>query len=357
MRKVPGSRYVDVDFLAIEQRRIFERAWLMVGRSAELAGPGDYVAFKVGDVPVMVLRDQSGTLRAFRNHCRHRGTQLLAEGRGHVKAIRCPYHDWKYALDGRLRHVPGEELFEPLDKASLGLHPLRVSEAIGLIWVNASLEGPSLQQTSGDIFDEVAPYGLGEMTPVHEQWSTVPCNWKALLDNATESYHLTRVHGMTVDKHVTTRPGFRTYGDHYRLTLPIADYPWREWLDAATGRGGPYTPKQKAELHKYVLFPNFLMNVLPYHLTIFQVWPDGPDRCRFFYGFYERRGARGLEWLRVRATWLASRYILREDLAILMRFQDGVRAGRADSHRFHDDERALAHFHDVLTRWTEPEPD
>lgn len=355
MRTVPLSRYTDPGFLAAEQAQVFSRAWLMAAPAWRVAQPGDYVVTDVAGVSVVVLRDLQGEVRAFRNTCRHRGTELLV-GAGNVKAIRCPYHDWKYSLDGRLRHVPGEEHFEPLAKGALGLHSVRVGEACGQVWVTLQDHARDLHASLGGIVEEVAPYGLEDMVPVDERWERLPCNWKALLDNATESYHIPRVHGLSVGRHVTTRPEFSTYGDHSRLTLPIAHYGFRDVLDRLTARGGPYTAKQLGVLHKYVVFPNFLMNVLPYHLTVFQVWPDGPDACRFFYGFYERRGARGLEWLRVRATWAASRWIWREDDAIVRRFQAGARSGVASDHqRYHDDEVALAHFHATLSAWLAPD--
>ncbi len=352
MRTVPLSRYTSPEYLELEQRTVFSRAWLMAAPACRLAAPGDYTVVDIAGVSVVALRDLEGTLRAYRNTCRHRGTELLS-GSGNVRAIRCPYHDWKYSLDGRLRHVPDEGRFEPLEKGALGLHPVAVEAACGQIWVNLLPEPPPLLPSLAGIHEEVAPYALHEMVPVDEHWQRIPCNWKALLDNATESYHIPRVHGMSVGQHVDTRPEFLRYGDHTRLTLPIAHYGFREALDRLTARGGPYTDKQLGVLHKYVIFPNFLMNVLPYHLTIFQVWPDGPDACRFFYGFYERRGAAGLEWLRVRATWAASRWIWREDDAIVRRFQAGARSGLGtDAQRYHEDEAALAHFHDVLQRYT-----
>ncbi len=356
MRSAPLSRYTDPAFLAREHRDVFSRAWLLACPASRVRNPGDYAAVTLAGVAVVVLRDLDGHLRAYRNSCRHRGTELLA-GTGNVRAIRCPYHDWKYSLDGRLRHVPDEGCFEPLEKATLGLHALPCDNAMGLVFVSLQSQPPPLRDALAGIDDEVAPYRLDEMVPVDERWETIPCNWKALLDNATESYHIPRVHGMSVGQHVDTRPEFKVYGDNCRLTLPIADYGFRGLLDRATARGGPYTEKELSVLHKYVIFPNFLINVLPYHLTIFQVWPDGPDRCHFFYGFYEREGARGLEWLRVRATWLASRWIWREDDAIVRRFQAGARAGVAgDRQVFHEDEAALAHFHGVLSRWVRPEP-
>ena len=351
IRKVPAARYVDPAFLALEQERVFGRAWIAVGQTRRVAQPGQYFCVDSLPEPIIVIRDGGGTLRAFLNSCRHRGTRLL-DGSGSLKAIRCPYHDWKYSLDGRLRHIPAVEGFaEPMERGALGLNPVRIAEWAGFCWVTLDDSAPPLLETLGGLDSELAPYALEDMVPVQETTWTEPCNWKAVLDNATESYHLPIVHAGSVNKHVRHVPQFDTYDDHYRLTLPIADYGWRNRLDAATSRGGPYTEYQRSALHKYVIFPNFLMNVLPCHLTVFQVWPDGPESCRFFYGFYARRGARGVEWARAHATWAASRFILWEDLKILRRFQAGVHAGRGNQHRFHDGEIAIAHFHSVLSRW------
>lgn len=354
---MPTARYVEPAFLALERERVFRRAWLCAGPARHLRVPGDYVTFDASGEALVLWRDTDGALRAFHNTCRHRGTRLLEGPTGHVKAIRCPYHDWKYALDGRLRHIPGQDGFDGrIDRASLSLLPVRAAEWAGQLWVTLSDTAPPLLDTLGTLVDELRPYRLEEMRPIQEVTWTESLNWKAVLDNATESYHLPFVHGGSVDRHVSERPEFTTYGDHYRLTLAIANTGWRRSLDSLTARGGPYTERQRAALHKYVLFPNFLMNVLPYHLTVFVVWPTAVDQCRFFYGFYEREGARGLEWLRARATWLASRWILHEDFRILNRFQRGVASGRSPSHHYHAQEVALAHFHAVLSRWIGSDP-
>ena len=352
-RIIPASRYTDPAFAAVEEERVFRRAWLMAGRVNQLRQKGDYLTFDELGESVVVLRDSEGALRGYHNTCRHRGTRLL-DGTGCVQAIRCPYHDWKYSLDGRLRHVPDKGGFDgvPLERGQLGLLPVHVGEWGGFVWINLSEDTPpSLTESLAPLVDELEPYGLDEMIPIEEHVFTVPCNWKALLDNATESYHLPFVHQGSVDPHVATRPEFKAMGDHYRLTLGIGDYWWRRWVDDQCSRGGPYTDSQLGTLHKYVAFPNFLFNVLPYHLTIFRVFPVDPHTCRFHYGFYKRKGATGLEWLRAHATWLASRYILLEDFKVLKAFQEGAASGRHQTHRFHAGEVAMAHFHQVLGRW------
>jgi len=346
-----AARYVDDDWLVRERRDVLGRAWLVAGLAYRAAAPGQYFTFDQLGRSVIVLRDAAGVLRAFHNSCRHRGTRLL-DGAGTIRALRCPYHDWKYALDGRLRHIPCADGFEPaVDKEGLGLLPVRVAEALGFIWLSFDPEAPPLETTLGDIPSEVEPYRLEEMRPIQEATWTAPCNWKAVLDNATESYHLAAVHGSSVQPLTTDTADFVTYGDHYRLSLAIGDYGWRRWVDARTYRAGPYTDRQRAALQKYVLFPNFLMNLVPCHLTIFQTWPIDAGSCRFFYGFYGRKGSWPLEWLRARASWLASRYVLHEDWGILNHFQRGVAAGPASDQRLHSGEIAIEHFHRVLGRW------
>ncbi|HIA02646.1 MAG TPA: aromatic ring-hydroxylating dioxygenase subunit alpha [Myxococcales bacterium] len=349
-RVIDASRYNDPEFQEREIEGIFQRSWLVAGPARWLQKAGDYFCLNEMGESIVLLCDQDGVLRAFHNICRHRGTRLL-DGRGNIGAIRCPYHDWKYSLDGRLRHIPGAKGFaEPIDKPQMGLLPVNVDTALGFVWINLSENPPALRSTLAGLDQELAHYNLEEMVPIQEKVWELPHNWKAVLDNATESYHLLPVHGSSVNPFIGDVPEFTTYEDHYRLTLGIATYGWRKKVDEWTSRGGPYTDLEKSALHKYVLFPNFLINVLPYHLTVFQVWPIAPNRSRFFYGFYMRKGAGLLERARAYATWMASRYILVEDFDILDRFQDGANTTRVSKHRFHDGEIAMDHFHKVLDR-------
>ena len=219
----PASRYADPEFLAQERERVFARTWLVATLAYRVANPGDYVTFDELGESVLIVRDKGGRLRAFHNTCRHRGTRLL-DGAGCVKAIRCPYHDWKYSLDGRLKHVPGQRGFsQPIDKHESGLIPVHVDEALGFVWVNFGTEPTPLLETLGETVGEIAPYRLEEMRPIQEVTWTLNCNCKAVLDNASESYHIERVHGASIDPLTEDVPDFVTVGDHYRLTLSISD--------------------------------------------------------------------------------------------------------------------------------------
>jgi choline monooxygenase len=121
--------YTEPGLLEAEQRLIFERTWQLAGHVSELPRPGSYVTAQAGSQPVLVVRNQDGALRAYRNVCRHRGSRLLS-GSGQCKAaIRCRYHGWTYRLDGTMIGAPEALSFgDRLDKRSLGLLPVAVEE-------------------------------------------------------------------------------------------------------------------------------------------------------------------------------------------------------------------------------------
>ena len=73
-RTLPWSWYTDPAVLRLEQERIFRRCWQYAGRVDEAAEPGSFAATRAGDVPIVLVRDEGGVLRAFLNVCRQRGS-------------------------------------------------------------------------------------------------------------------------------------------------------------------------------------------------------------------------------------------------------------------------------------------
>ena len=352
VRRIAHDRYLSEDFATQEQDRIFERAWLAVAPEWRLKRPGDYVTFTELGMDVLVVRDEQGEIRAFHNACRHRGSRIIT-GHGRTRELQCPYHGWGYRLDGSCSSITkGDGFAEPLEHRSFGLRAVRSDRWMGQVWVNLDPGAPSLRQTLGGIDDELEPYALEEMRPIQTFERVYPFNWKAMLENAMDFYHVPFVHGGTVAPQVSDGPDLKSYGDHTRQRLEIAGrWPLRDRLDRACTRGGPYSREQLRSLHKYLLFPNFLINVLPYHLTIMQVFPVTATTCRLRYSFCRRAGARGVELARALGTWVASRYILREDIKVLDAFQSGVATGAVPVQHLHDEEAAAAHFHAVIDRW------
>ena len=99
--------------------------------SAALPETGSYVARTAAGTPLVVVRGEDGSVRAFRNACRHRGNQVV-EGTGCVQAFVCGYHGWTYRLDGQLRHIPHDYGFPDLEKSEHSLVGVEACERQGL---------------------------------------------------------------------------------------------------------------------------------------------------------------------------------------------------------------------------------
>ena len=135
IQQVPVNHYIDAERWQRECRLVFRRLPLLLATSAELPAAGDYKALSVMDMPVLVTRNTDGTIRAFENSCAHRGSQVVANGRGNSKRFVCPYHAWSYDNTGELKHVLSESEFGDVDRSCHRLTELPCLELAGLIWV------------------------------------------------------------------------------------------------------------------------------------------------------------------------------------------------------------------------------
>src|SRR5512137_366638 len=118
-KSLPSSYYLSEETYKREVERIFCREWFCAGREEQLQNPGDFLVLDVAGESVLVVRTKSGEIKAHYNVCRHRGARLcetpgeaaaegvkLSGGVLGANGIRCPYHHWTYALDGRLLNAP-----------------------------------------------------------------------------------------------------------------------------------------------------------------------------------------------------------------------------------------------------------
>jgi choline monooxygenase len=185
--------YVDPAVLPRERERIFARTWQMLGPASQVAGRGQYAAADIAGIKVFAIRGRDGELRAFRNVCRHRGAQLLEEGTGRCATIRCPYHQWVFADDGRLLNAPwfGEEpSFRPEDWPLEAIH---VAEWRGLLFVAIDPQEELIAQL-GDLVAELADEPIETYQPVRTETVNFDANWKIYTDNFVEGYHIPGIH-------------------------------------------------------------------------------------------------------------------------------------------------------------------
>ncbi|MDB4827202.1 aromatic ring-hydroxylating dioxygenase subunit alpha [Gammaproteobacteria bacterium] len=200
---LPPSCYFSPDVYASERKRIFSGGWVSFGRAEDLGNAGEYFASTVADTPLVAVRGDDGEIRVFANTCRHRGMQLLSEGRGCVRQIACPFHGWGYALDGALTATPRMKSSIDFDKSDFGL--IQISSAVqeGFIFVNLDGAAGSVDDWLSGFSDLHQPWNLEALRTASQREFKVQCNWKLFLEVFNEYYHLKKVH-----------PG--TFGSLYR---------------------------------------------------------------------------------------------------------------------------------------------
>ncbi|HAP76244.1 MAG TPA: hypothetical protein DCR14_09200 [Acidimicrobiaceae bacterium] len=207
----PGhhSLYVRTDVLAAERAAVFGRGWLCVGLVAEVSEPGSVMVREVGSLhddallSVVIVRDAHGSLRAFRNACPHRGAEVVEADCRTAARFVCPYHAWVFRLDGTCvgaPHMQGavEADGSPFDAARHGLPELPLAEWQGFVYVCLGSPAPpppteSLGELSG-VLDRYAIAGYVPVAGGADVWNT---NWKCLLENFLDAYHVFKVHAGT----------------------------------------------------------------------------------------------------------------------------------------------------------------
>ncbi|RWQ39880.1 MAG: aromatic ring-hydroxylating dioxygenase subunit alpha [Mesorhizobium sp.] len=194
---LPSSAYWDIDAHQRDLDAIWYRSWLLVCREADLAQPLAFRTFRVGTQEIVVLRDETGELRAFHNTCRHRGSQLCRESEGRLKArlITCPYHAWSYSLRGDLVRVPSKSLPEGFDKADHPLYRVALSVWRGFVFVNLREDAAGSAETSFDpASGNLANWPLETLVSGHVLRKVMDCNWKIFWENFNECLHCPGVH-------------------------------------------------------------------------------------------------------------------------------------------------------------------
>ncbi|MCI0335717.1 MAG: aromatic ring-hydroxylating dioxygenase subunit alpha [Planctomycetes bacterium] len=184
---LPGGFYSNDTVYRAEMENIWRRGWLFVGHTCEIAKPGDYVTFAVGNDSLIVIRGDDGRINALWNVCRHRGTQICSEPRGRAGRLVCPYHQWTYARDGSLVSCRGMQ--EDIDKSQLGLLRAQVREVAGLIYVSLSDNPPDFEQAAEAIEPFARPQGLDRAKVAKIVDYDVAANWKIVWENNRECYH------------------------------------------------------------------------------------------------------------------------------------------------------------------------
>ncbi|HEX4417023.1 MAG TPA: aromatic ring-hydroxylating dioxygenase subunit alpha [Kofleriaceae bacterium] len=279
---IPAAWYTDPRIAALERRTVWSRTWQLVGRTAQVAAPGEFVTAEVGGEPVVVVRGSDGVLRGFFNVCRHHAAAVLTAPCGKVDRLRCPYHGWTYDLAGQLRGVPEFDGVCEFDRAATGLVPLSVATWDCFVFVHLDPDPMPLEAYLGALVGQVAPLGLGALAFCERREYTLACNWKVYVDNYLDGgYHVPHLHPSLSS--VLTHADY-TIENFERFCLQASPIAERSATNPGTDPATASVRKGRALY--YWIYPNLMLNWYEGHLDTNLVIPLGVDRTKVVFEFF-----------------------------------------------------------------------
>ena len=317
--RVHRSAMTSREVFELEQERIFDRTWLYLAHESELPSPGDYRRRTIAGRPLFVVRGKDGQARAFLNSCTHRGAMVCRQDQGTAESFQCFYHGWTFNNRGELIGVPSPEAYsECFDRVERGLLKVpRLESYRGMYFVSFKPDIEDLVSYLGDIryyidltMDAVDVLGGWQMVSGSAKYS-IRANWKLLVENSLDGYHLPTVHQTYIEymdtrleavgsSRLLTQQRIAHSSDgvsvakghggflHFATGRTIANSSplWSEDARQAVGRireqlleryGAERGTEMADRSRHLIVFPNLLFQDSHTGMRFRQIWPVGPD--------------------------------------------------------------------------------
>ena len=284
--EIDVDEYTDPGQFQREKTELFRNYPQFVGPSCVVPEAGDYFAFDDTGVPILIVRQGDGSLKAFVNICSHRGAPLNECDHGKAKNGRlfsCPYHGWTYDLDGKLIGVPfGKEGFDSIDRDALGLRPLDVQEKYGMIFVMPNPDKTfDIDEVLGGLQERLSGFGFEDHYYLGAKQVFTNFSWKLNMDTFHEYYHFEFLHPQTIATMAySNTANYKQYGRNHSMGSPalaineLKDIPEEQW-----------EPRKYSSYVNYI-FPNTVIFVVQDHFQTWRVYPIAPDRSVVYHSMF-----------------------------------------------------------------------
>ncbi|NGY04332.1 aromatic ring-hydroxylating oxygenase subunit alpha [Solimonas terrae] len=301
-----------------ECTQIFEQVPMMAAHASQIATPGSFITVQLNRSSVIVTRRADGSVGAYLNVCRHRGSRLVSVAGGQRNRFTCPYHGWTYGNDGKLRGIGFADSFGMKPNDDRNLVALPVEERHGFIWIVENPAGTiDVKAHLGAGMDQaLGEYGLDKWFFYKDHVFDFPQNWKVMMDGLIDGYHVQFLHGATISPYFyPNMMGIEVFGNNAlwgnprRKMQELADQP----------------PEQAPPLDRYAIIgnlfvPNAVMVMHPHHIEFWTIYqnPDNVAACRVHLRYLTPKAehdARGVEILD--KNWkIATDAIINEDVPV-----------------------------------------
>jgi Rieske 2Fe-2S family protein len=289
-KTLPQKYLISDEIFAKEQGRIFSKQWLCVGHQSDLATAGDFFRVEIAGESLLIVRDQFRKIQAFYNLCRHRGTRLCEENKGHFRqTIQCPYHAWTYGLDGHLLGAPHMEQCDGFDKAAYPLNQVNIGLWEGFIFLNLAENPVLLETVFAPLAGKFNHWNLAKLRSAKRIEYDVRANWKLIFENYSECYHCPLVHpALSKITPYDSAENDLTEGPFLGGFMPITNGNSLTMSGSACARPvGEINADDHKRVFYYSIFPNLLLSMHPDYVMVHQIWPQSPVRvliyCDWFF--------------------------------------------------------------------------
>jgi len=339
----PSRLYFDPEVYRAALERVFARSWQLVGDTTAVKVPGQVhpVTLLEGslDEPLLLTRDARDQLHCLSNVCTHRGN-LVAESPGNEPFLRCRYHGRRFGLDGRFLSMPEFERAVGFPTAADDLPRVAFGPVGNFLFASLAPAFP-LDELLAPVSERIGFLPLAEAAfdPGRSRDYLVRANWALYCDNYLEGFHIPFVHAGLA--------GALDYGSYRTELFAYAN------LQVGVASGGEETfdlpaaspdAGQAIAAYYFFLFPNTMLNVYPWGISVNLVKPLAVDRTRVSFLTYVWDPAR-LD----RGAGAGLDRVEREDEAVVESVQRGVRSRLYDRGRYSPDREAgVHHFHRLL---------
>ena len=266
---LPAKSYTNESFWKKECNTALSDGWLFIGFSHELRKSGDVIPLFIADKPILLVKNNN-KITAFHNVCSHRCLKLIDEKKNVGKIIRCHYHAWSYDLEGKLKaapHIGGTNQHKPKGFNFLdhGLKPIRIHTWHDWIFVNFNGKAKKFEEYAKPLINKFNDIDLTKLRYAATlDFGKINTNWKFLIENFIEPYHVQFVHKTTTNQPLK---------DHYTIVDGMCYGSGVDVQEEDDKNSGALSVTSR-----YLsLFPNFIIGTyFPNQVGVYLNVPIGP---------------------------------------------------------------------------------
>ncbi|PZR00828.1 MAG: ring-hydroxylating oxygenase subunit alpha [Cereibacter sphaeroides] len=360
---LPSAAYLSPEWFAREQRGIWAREWVYVGRLGDLK-PGTMRRVALAGENLILVRAPDGKVTAFHNTCRHRGAELCSEAERAVgRLITCPYHAWSYATDGRLISTAHATPTADFRKEENGLYAVALREWNGFLFLCLADNPPEFKPDLG--VHALDNWPMADLVTGHRLEKVLDCNWKVFWENYNECLHCPGIHPELSDMVPIYKKGIMSEQEapdwtpehEHHGTLKEGALTWSIDGKPCGPEFPNLTAQERANGHNFVtLYPTMFIVAHVDYVRAVSLMPIGPEQTRLTAEWMfpaETLAQPGFDMAHV--TDFATIVLMQDGAACEMN-QRGLRSSRHARGRLMPQEFDIHRFHQwVLSRIEAPE--